>query len=84
MTGQPAACLRVDEIGIALYAPQETRMWWELFRSRMPDRITAVEVRMPGDLVDIACDDREQAAWLHAEFRGRGVPLRSLTVRTAP
>lgn len=84
MADQPAVRLRVDEIGIALYAPPETCMWWELFRDRMAGRITTVEVRMPGDLVDVACDDRQHATWLRTEFRSRGVPQRSLTVRTAP
>lgn len=80
----PATHLRVDEIGIALHAPRETRQWWELFRRRMPDRITTVAVRMPGDLVDIACTDRAHAEWLHGEFRRRGVPSASLKVSGTP
>ncbi|MFZ3592270.1 hypothetical protein [Streptomyces sp. BH104] len=76
--------LRVDEIGIALHAPRESRMWWEFYRSRMGGRLTTVEVRMPGDLVDITCDDKAHAEWLHAEFRRRGVPQRSLTIHPAP
>jgi hypothetical protein len=77
------AYLRVDEIGIALHAPRETRTWWELFRSRMSDRLTTVAVRMPGDLIDVACDDRAHAEWLLADLRRRGIPQRSLTIRGA-
>jgi hypothetical protein len=79
----PIVALRVDEIGIALHATREGRMWWELFRSRMPDRFTTVAVRMPGDLVDVACADREHAQWLYAQLRAFGVPQRSLTVAPA-
>ncbi|NUS79189.1 MAG: hypothetical protein HOV70_23725 [Streptomyces sp.] len=78
----PRVYLRVDEIGIAQYTPRETAQWWELFRRRMPDRLTTVLVRMPGDLVDIACDNRAHANWLHEQFRKRGVPQQSLTIRT--
>jgi hypothetical protein len=76
--------LRVDEIGIALHATREGHMWWELFRSRMPGRITTVTVRMPGDLVDVACADQAHAKWLCSELRARGVPQRSLTILTTP
>lgn len=78
------AILRVDEIGLVLHAPRETRTWWELYRKRHATRLTTVTVRMPGDLVDVACDDRAHAQWLHDQLRARGVPQRSLTVRTSP
>lgn len=80
----PRAALRVDEIGVALHAPRETRVWWELYRRRMADRLSTVAVRMPGDLVEIACKDRAHAEWLRDEFRARGVPQISLTVIGSP
>lgn len=81
-TNQQPAYLRVDEIGIALHAPRETRQWWELYRLRMADRLTTVAVRMPGDLVDIACDDRDHATWLAQKLRSLGVPQVSLKVHS--
>ncbi|MET9304959.1 hypothetical protein ACFY65_23410 [Streptomyces cellulosae] len=74
--------LRVDEIGIAQYTSRDTQQWWETFRRRMPDRLTTALVRMPGDLVDIACDDRAHAEWLLSQFRERGVPRQSLAIHT--
>ncbi|MFF0736838.1 hypothetical protein ACFYVK_35155 [Streptomyces chartreusis] len=76
-----AVRLQVDEIGIALHAPAETRQWWELFRLRHAARLTTVAVRMPGDLVEISCDDRPHAEWLRGELRQRGVPQASLKIK---
>ena len=73
--------LQVDEIGIALHTPAETRQWWELFRRLHAARLTTVAVRMPGDLVEIDCEDRPHAEWLRAELRSRGVPQISLKIR---
>lgn len=77
----PAAFLRVDEIGVALHAPRETRAWWELYRLHHAARLTTVAVRMPGDLVDIACTDRAHAQWLADRLYALGVPKISLKVR---
>jgi hypothetical protein len=76
----PRVALRVDEIGVALHATREGRIWWELLRVRTPDRFTTVAVRMPGDLVDVACADRDHAVWLRGLLRAHGVPDRSLTI----
>ena len=76
--------LQVDEIGIALHAPVETRQWWELYRRRHAGRLTTIAVRVPGDLVEIDCEDRAHAEWLRAELRGRGVPQRSLVIKQQP
>jgi hypothetical protein len=76
----PAAFLRVDEIGVALHAPRETRMLWELYRLRHATRLTTIAVRMPGDLIDIACDDRAHAQWLADWLYSLGVPKASLKV----
>ncbi|MGX1129935.1 hypothetical protein RKD49_002125 [Streptomyces glaucescens] len=73
-------CLQVDEIGLALHAPRETRHWWELYRLRHAARLTTITVRMPGDLVQIECDGKSHVEWLYAELKRRGVPLRSLKV----
>lgn len=79
-----AAFLRVDEIGVALHAPRETRALWELYRLRHAARLTTVAVRMPGDLVDIACDDRPHAQWLADWLYSLGVPKVSLKVHGGP
>lgn len=77
----PGAYVRLDEIGLTLHTERETGEWWQLLRRRMHDRITTVAVRFPGDLIDIACHDRTHAEWLRDEFRRRGVPQRSVSIR---
>ncbi|MFG2670828.1 hypothetical protein [Streptomyces sp. NPDC048445] len=79
----PAVVLRVDEIGVAQFATRKGAHRWELMRARMPGRFTTVAVRMPGDLVDVACDDRAHAQWLAALLHSWGVPKSALTFRTA-
>lgn len=74
--------LRVDEIGIALHAPRETRQWWELYRRHHAARLTTVAVRMPGDLIDLACGDRAHAQWLADHLYSLGVPKVSLKVHS--
>ncbi|MEW1630788.1 hypothetical protein AB0387_25940 [Streptomyces sp. NPDC089173] len=81
---RPASVLRVDEIGIALFATRDGAHQWELMRARMPGRFTTVAVRVPGDLVDVACDDRTHAQWLATLLHSWGVPKASLTITTAP
>lgn len=81
---RPASMLRVDEIGIALFATRDGAHRWELMRARMPTRITTVDVRVPGDLVDVACDDRAHAQWLAALLHSWGVPKASLKIRDTP
>lgn len=78
----PATVLRVDEIGVVLFASRDGAQQWELLRARMPGRFTTVAVRMPGDLVDVACDDRAHAQWLAALLHSWGVPKTSLKIRT--
>jgi hypothetical protein len=77
----PVAVLRVDEIGVAQFATRDGAHRWELMRARMPDRFTTVEVRMPGDLVDVRCDDRAHAQWLATLLHSWGVPRNSLKIR---
>ncbi|MFH9579076.1 hypothetical protein ACH4MO_13895 [Streptomyces globisporus] len=79
---RPATMLRVDEGALVQFATREGAYRWELMRARMPDRFTTVAVRTPGDLVDVACDDRAHAQWLAALLHSWGVPKASLTVRT--
>ena len=79
----PAFVLRVDEGALAQYATRDGAHRWELMRARMPARFTTVAVRMPGDLVDVLCDDRAHAQWLTDLLHSWGVPKSALAVRAA-
>lgn len=69
------AAVRVNEIDINLYTPRATANWWALFRARGPaERFTTVTASIPGDLVDVACDDRTDAEWLCDHMIERGIP----------
>ena len=74
------ATLRVDEGALALFASREGAARWELMRHLMPERFSTVAVRMPGDLVDVTCDDRDHATWLSNLLHTWGVPRASLKV----
>ncbi|MGW3594972.1 hypothetical protein [Streptomyces sp. NPDC005167] len=78
------AALRVDEGALAQFASREGAANWELMRHRMPGRFATVAVRVPGDLVEVTCDDRDHAAWLSSLLHSWGIPKSALTVRTAP
>ncbi|MEU1433997.1 hypothetical protein ABZ438_07850 [Streptomyces sp. NPDC005786] len=74
------AVLRVDETALGQFATRDGAQRWELMRHRMPDRFTTVAVRMPGDLVDITCDDRDHAQWLSTLLHSWGVPKSALKI----
>ncbi|MGW1949995.1 hypothetical protein ACWCRC_37530 [Streptomyces sp. NPDC001940] len=64
-----------------LYSPREAAGWWALYRARgRADRFTIIATALPGDLVDVACDDREGAEWLRGQMVERGIPKPALTV----
>lgn len=75
------AAVRVNEVVVNLYVPRETANWWALFRARGPaERFTIVTTSIPGDLVDVACDDRSDAEWLRDHMVERGIPRTALRV----
>ena len=75
--------VRVNEVVVNLYTPRETANWWALFRARGPrERFTTVTASIPGDLVDVACDNREDAEWLRDHMIEQGIPKTALTIRT--
>lgn len=73
--------VRVNEVVVNLYTPRQTANWWALFRARGPvERFTIVTASIPGDLVDVACDDREDAEWLRDHMIERGIPKTALQI----
>jgi hypothetical protein len=55
--------------------------WWLDFRRfHVPGRFTVVEASLAGEVVDVACDDREHADWLAAEMVRNGIPKRGVRV----
>lgn len=78
------AALRVNEVAVNLYSPREAANWWALYRARGPaDRFTTVTAAIPGDLVDVACDDAGDAEWLRDLLIERGIPRTALKILTA-
>lgn len=76
-----SAAVRVNEVVVNLYTPRETANWWAIFRARGPaSRFTIVTPAIPGDLVDVACDNREDAEWLRDHLIERGIPSTALKV----
>lgn len=75
------AAVRVNEVVVNLYTPRETANWWALFRARGPaGRFTVVTAAIPGDLVDVACDDRADAEWLRDHMIEQGIPKTALKI----
>lgn len=65
--------VEVNEASIG--AAGEGREWWDLYRSHgRPERFVTVVRGIGGDLVRVACDDREQAVWLAATMPNHGIP----------
>ena len=75
------AAVRVNEVVVHLYTPRATADWWALFRARGPAaRFTIVTTSIPGDLVDVACDDRADAEWLRDHMIEQGIPKTALRI----
>lgn len=75
------AALRVNEASVNLYTPRATANWWALFRAHGPaSRFTTITAAIPGDLVDVACDTREDAEWLRDLLIEQGVPPTALKI----
>ncbi|MFF7534897.1 hypothetical protein ACFZB2_38295 [Streptomyces bobili] len=75
------AAVRLNEVVVNLHCPKATATWWALFRARGPaERFTTVTASIPGDLVDVACDDRADAEWLCAHMIEQGVPKTAIKI----
>lgn len=75
------AAVRLNEVVVNLYTPRETANWWALFRAHGPaERFTLVTASTPGDLVDVACDNRADAEWLRDHMIERGIPKTAIKV----
>lgn len=75
-------CVRVNEA--AVFATDRGVDWWLAFSGHHPGRITRRVVSMAGDLVDVACDDREHADWLAGRMLAEGLPRSAVQVRCEP
>jgi hypothetical protein len=75
------AALRVNEVAVNCYSHREAANWWALYRARSPvERFTTVTAAIPGDLVDVACEDGADAEWLRDLLIARGIPRTALKV----
>lgn len=75
------AGVRVNEAVVNLYCPRETSNWWALFRARGPaSRFSVITATIPGDLVEVACEDREDAALFRDLLIEQGVPKTALKI----
>lgn len=59
--------------------------WWTDFRRRMEPagRITIITASLGGDLVHVACDSKEDAAWLRGHMTSEGIPESAVKVTRA-
>lgn len=73
--------LRVNEVKVNCYSPREAANWWALYRAHGPaERFTTVVAAIPGDLVDVACEDVEDAEWLRDLMVELGIPCTALKI----
>lgn len=71
--------VRVNEMAIT--ATMLGIDWWLDFRrAHVPERFTVLDASPAGEVVDVACDDREHAVWLASELVRNGVPKRAIRV----
>lgn len=81
---RPTVAVRVNEVLALTYTSRETANWWVLYRGHGPEeRFVIVTAGFIGDTVDVLCDDREHADWLHGYLIERGVPKAALKIVTA-
>lgn len=75
------AALRVNEIVVYLHCQRATANWWALYRAHGPaSRFTIITPAIPGDLVEVACEDAEDAESLRDLLMERGIPRTALKV----
>jgi hypothetical protein len=68
----------------SIWAAQSGSRWWNLWRLRMEGsgRITVVTASIGGDLVRVACDGKDDAAWLRGHMTGfAGIPASAVKVK---
>lgn len=71
--------VRVNEIKV--FATRTAADWWAMYRLRGPDnRFAVVTATIGGEVVDVACDDREHAEQLLELMVERGVPRTALSI----
>jgi hypothetical protein len=74
----------VEVIECRVFATGRGAAWWSLFRLRMEPagRITVITPSLGGDIVYVACDDKEHACWLAGHMREHaGIPASAARVR---
>jgi hypothetical protein len=77
----PQHAVRVNEVLALTYTTRETENWWAMWRGHGPEqRFVIVTAGFIGDSVDVLCDDREHAEWLHADLIERGIPKAALKI----
>lgn len=77
--------LRLNEVAIFCNTPRETGEWWAHYRAHGPaSRFTVVTSALPGDLVDVACEDTDDAEWLRDQLIERGIPKTALKIVNPP
>lgn len=69
----------VDEVRVrATGSGSEHWHYWR--RAQHPDRLRVIAASLVGDIVEVACDDREHAGWLVWFLTSQGVPSSALRV----
>jgi len=75
-----SAALEVNECKV--FATASGTEWWNLFRNQWHrmDRLTVLVSSLGGDIVSVACDDREHAEWLRDTAIANGIHKSALKV----
>jgi hypothetical protein len=66
-----------------VFATNRGADWWVMFRAHQPGRFTDLVVSMAGNMVGVACEDREHAEWLRDHMISVGIPASALRIRKA-
>jgi len=73
--------VEVNEVHITLYASRDTANWWATYRQHFDTaRFTEVNSCLIGDLVQVACENRDHAQWLHDLLIEKGVAKAALKI----
>lgn len=65
-----------------VFATQKGATWWAEFRrANVPGRCVTVAPSLGGELVRVACSDRDHAEWLRSHMASSGLPGTALRVR---
>lgn len=75
------SAVRAEETRALTYSSRAAADWWALFRKRgLAERFTTVQAGFLGDVVDVACDDQDDAEWLLEHMVSQGIPKAALRV----